>query len=207
LDAGVEIVSVDLPSVAPPKDAVRSFEDLPVALQQSDSTVARAARDKTKQLTTLVGRPELIDPVIVAIDAVRDARKAEMNADAATRPARQEALEQAIAHAETLLREGGGAAYQVVSSADLTRWIELMDHRSQVSRVRGQEASWEVSPDIFRQRAIMEIYARNLPNMRKFVLGIQPEQLDLSYEVRELAAPNMIFSDMLSDEQAEQMEP
>ena len=110
-------------------------------------------------------------------------------------------------HAEALLREGGGAAYQVVSSADLTRWIELMDHRSQVSRVRGQEASWEVSPDIFRQRAIMEIYARNLPNMRKFVLGIQPEQLDLSYEVRELAAPNMIFSDMLSDEQAEQMEP
>ena len=53
----------------------------------------------------------------------------------------------------------------------------------------------------------MNIYSANLPSMRKFVLGITPEQLDLSYEVRELAAPNMVFSDMLSDEQSKQVEP
>ena len=207
LDAGIEVVSVDLPSVAPPKDSVRSFEDLPVAIQQSDSTVARAERDKTKQLTTLVGRQDLIDPVIQAIDAVDAARNAMLESDDADRDALKRDWQQAVEHAELLLRQGGGAAYQVVSSADLLRWVELMDHRSQVSRVRGQEAAWKVSPDIFQQRAIMEIYARNLPYMRKFVLGIKPEQLDLSYEVRELAAPNMIFSDMLSDEQAKQMEP
>ncbi len=207
LDSGVELIAIDLPAVSPPQKAVRSFEDLPVAIQQSDSTVALAERNMTKQYTSLVGESSLVDPVIAAIDDVDKARGAMVNASDADKASLAQKWTDAVAKAESLLREGGGAAYQVISAADVSRWIDLMDRGSQVSRVRGQQAAWKVSPEIFRQRAIMNIYSANLPSMRKFVLGITPEQLDLSYEVRELAAPNMVFSDMLSDEQSKQVEP
>jgi hypothetical protein len=74
-----------------------------------------------------------------------------------------------------------------------------MDERADASLVRGQEASWRVAPELYRQRAIMQVYSRLLPSLRKYVVGVDPERLDLNIELREHASPNTVFSDAVTE--------
>ncbi|MDP7029989.1 MAG: SPFH domain-containing protein [Phycisphaerales bacterium] len=200
LDSGIEVVSVDLPLVTPPGDVVQSFEDLPVAIQQADRTVANAEREQTNMLTAAVGDPRFVDEVVTAVEAVEAARLAAESASGNDAAAAESALADAVSHAETLVRRGGGAAFQIIADAERDRWVGLLTRLGQATRVRGQEAAWSAAPELFRQRSVMRLYARYLPRMRKYVMGVDPTRLDLNVELRELASPNTVFSDSLMGE-------
>ena len=200
LDAGIEVVSVDIPIIAPPEDTARSFEDLPVALQQADRTVANAERKENTTLTQAVGNPKYVDAAVAAVDRVNDLRVALDSATPEERPAAQAELDAAVAEAEAVVRKGGGGGYQILAAAERDRWIELLARQGQATRVRGQEASWKAAPELFRQRAIMRLYSQHLPTMRKYVMGVEPEHIDLNLELRELASPNTVFSESLVDQ-------
>ncbi len=200
LDAGIEVVSVDVPMVSPPEKAVRAFEDLPVALQQADRTVARAERSRTTTLTSTVGDSRFVDEVVQAVDAVDELRHQLEKASDDERAQMQQQLDEAVATAEALIRKGGGAAYQLIAAAERARWVDLLGKQGQATRVRGQQAAWAAAPELFKQRSIMQLYGRYLPPMRKYVMGVDPERLDLNIELRELATPNTVFSESLLKE-------
>lgn len=199
LDAGIEIVSLNLPMVAPPKDAVQSFEDLPVAFQQHLRTTRDAERERANVLNSAVGNPVWLDPLVAAIDEVDAARAALADATVAEHAARESAVQEAVAKAEGIVRKGGGAAFQIIAAAERSRLVDMLDRRGQAARVRGQQAAWLAAPELFRQRSIMRLYAQYLPTMRKYVVGVDPSKLDLSVELRELASPNTVFSESLLD--------
>jgi len=112
----------------------------------------------------------------------------------------QQQLDEAVATAEALIRKGGGAAYQLIAAAERARWVDLLGKQGQATRVRGQQAAWAAAPELFKQRSIMQLYGRYLPPMRKYVMGVDPERLDLNIELRELATPNTVFSESLLKE-------
>ncbi|MCP4759065.1 MAG: hypothetical protein GY876_06345 [Planctomycetes bacterium] len=197
LESGIEVVSIDIPIIAPPENSARSFEDLPVAIQQADRTVADAERRETTTLTEAVGNPKYVEAAVAAVDRVNELRVSLDSATVETRESVQAELDAAIVDAEKVVRKGGGGGYQILAAAERDRWIELLARQGQATRVRGQQASWKAAPELFRQRAIMRLYAQNLPRMRKYVTGIDPDRVDLSLELRELASPNTVFSESL----------
>ncbi len=199
LDAGIDVVNVSLPMVLPPADAVQSFEDLPVAVQQNLRTIRNAEREKTNVLNSAVGNPVFLEPLIEAVDAVESARLALSTADAADHDAAQKRLDEAVAAAEGVVRKGGGAAYQIIAAAERGKLVDMLARRGQAARVREQQSAWVAAPQLFRQRSIMKLYAQYLPSMRKYVIGVDPSKLELNVELRELASPNTVFSESLLD--------
>ncbi|MDP6890942.1 MAG: SPFH domain-containing protein, partial [Phycisphaerales bacterium] len=200
LESGIEIVSVNVPIVAPPEKAVQSFEDLPVAFQQHLRTTRDAERERTNVLNSAVGNPAFVEPLVDAVNKVEVARAAiGAAADDTDLAPLQAALQEAVNEAETVSRQGGGAAYQIIAAAERSRLLGMLGRRGQAARVRGQQAAWVAAPELFRQRSIMKLYAQYLPEMRKYVMGIDPSKLDLSVELRELASPNTVFSESLLD--------
>lgn len=199
LGAGIDVVNVSLPMVLPPADAVQSFEDLPVAVQQNLRTTRNAEREKTNVLNSAVGNPVFLQPLIEAVDAVDSARLALSTADAVGHDAAQKRLDEAVAAAEGVVRKGGGAAYQIIAAAERGKLVDMLARRGQAARVRGQQSAWVAAPQLFRQRSIMKLYAQYLPSMRKYVIGVDPSKLELNVELRELASPNTVFSESLLD--------
>jgi len=200
LQSGIEVVSIDMPLVTPPGDVVQSFEDLPVAIQQADRTVANAEREQTNMLTAAVGDHRYVDEVVAAVEAVESARLTLESATGDDVATAEAGLASAVADAERLVRRGGGAAFQIIADAERDRWVGLFTRLGQATRVRGQEAAWEAAPELFKQRSVMRLYAQYLPRMRKYVMGVDPSRLDLNVELRELASPNTVFSDSLMGE-------
>lgn len=203
LESGIEVVTIDLPMVFPPADAVQSFEDFPVAIQQADRTVARAEREQSNMLTSTVGDNRLISEVVAAVERVEAARISLASADASKAAAASATLENAVMDAESIIRRGGGAAYQIIANAERDRWVGLLARKGQAGRVLGQQAAWTAAPDLYRQRAVMRLYSKYLPGVRKYVMGIDPSRLDLNIELRELASPNTVFSESLLEESEE----
>ena len=199
LGAGIDVVNVSLPMVLPPADAVQSFEDLPVAVQQNLRTIRNAEREKTNVLNSAVGNPVFLQPLIEAVDAVESARLALSTADAVEHDAAQKRLDEAVEAAEVVVRKGGGAAYQIIAAAERGKLVDMLARRGQAARVRGQQSAWVAAPQLFRQRSIMKLYAQYLPSMRKYVIGVDPSKLELNVELRELASPNTVFSESLLD--------
>ncbi|MCH2136965.1 MAG: hypothetical protein MK101_10365 [Phycisphaerales bacterium] len=204
LGAGIVLVTVEVPEVRPPKDAAIKFESLPAAIQQRQQWVAAAERQRSSSWTRVVGDTALVDDVIKAIDAhdaAQDGLATARSAHGADSPEAKAAGEKVEATSEAtiaLLKQGGGTAWQSIANAERDALVDLMNERARVSRLHSQAASWRAAPELYRQRALMGVYARMLPKLRKYVVGVDPARLDLNVELREHASPNTIFSDTLS---------
>jgi hypothetical protein len=154
-------------------------------------------------LTSTVGDNRLISEVVAAVERVEAARISLASADASKAAAASATLENAVMDAESIIRRGGGAAYQIIANAERDRWVGLLARKGQAGRVLGQQAAWTAAPDLYRQRAVMRLYSKYLPGVRKYVMGIDPSRLDLNIELRELASPNTVFSESLLEESEE----
>ena len=207
-EVGIQLVAVDIPVVRPPGAAAAGFQDLPLAMQQRDQVVARAERNRNSMFTAIVGDPSIVPDIESSIDAVDDARlerdrllREHGKSDQATADADKKLLERVMA-TEALLVKGGGQAASIVDSAERDRWVEIMEKRSQARRVQSQVAAYHAAPELYKQRAIMQAYVRRLSGLRKYIVGIPPERMNVNVELRDLAAPNTIFEGVLDQENA-----
>ncbi len=203
---GVDLIAVDIPLVRPAGEAAGGFQDLPLAMQQRDRAVARAERSRTSVFTAVVGNPDMVAEIEASIDEVDAARierdrlhREEGEQSPASVKADKELLKR-IADTEALLFESGGQASSIIDTAERDRWIDIMAKRAQADRVMSQVAAYQAAPELYRQRAIMQAYVRRLSNLRKYIVGIPPERMNVNVELRELAAPNTIFEGVLSEE-------
>ena len=205
-ETGVELIAVDIPLVRPAGEAAGGFQDLPLAMQQRDQAVARAERSRTSVFTAVIGNPDMVKSIEASIDAVDAARierdrlhREEGEQSPACVQASKE-LAQRIADTEDLLFKAGGQASSIIDAAERDRWIDIMAKRAQADRVMSQVAAYQAAPELYRQRAIMQAYVRRLSSLRKYIVGIPPERMNVNVELRELAAPNTIFEGVLSEE-------
>jgi hypothetical protein len=99
-----------------------------------------------------------------------------------------------------LIKEGNGSAAATIRSARVERWTSLMDTWSSASRVSGQMAAFKAAPELYMQRMYMSVLARRLPSIRKYVIGIDPERIQLDVELRSIN-PLLNFADSLETDE------
>jgi len=208
--SGVEVVSVDLPFVSPAGDAAGSFEEFSVALQGEARLISAAQGQAQSLLTHTVGDTSLVESVLQSVADYNSARNV-LNAlrrdGSSTKEEVDEAREnlQALRLASIeLIEEGNGYAAAQIRKARIDRWTTLMDTWSKASRVSGQTQAFRAAPELYMQRMYMSVLARKLPSIRKYVIGIDPERLNLDLELRDIN-PLLNFADSLeTDEEGDE---
>jgi modulator of FtsH protease HflK len=175
---GVEVVSIAIPALRPPNEAVTMFEELSIDTQNSQKTLEEARRMADSSLAALVGDAELARTVV---ERIRDllAFEAEKGREDPQAVAERIAI-------QSLLRDSPGMISSFLASARSLRWQIHMEARRNAAEVLGQVASYAASPEVYRQRRIMDVFKDSLPRLRaKYVLGVDPQRTDLDFEMQE----------------------
>ena len=175
---GVEVVSVAIPALRPPSQAVAMFEELSIDVQNSRKTLEEARRTADSSLATLVGNADLARKVVTRIEALYDLENEKGREDKEVVEARLEI--------QAILRDSPGMIASFIASARSLRWQIHMEARRTASEVTGEAGAYEVAPELYRQRRIMEILKKSLASVRaKYVLGVDPQRTDLDFEMQE----------------------
>ena len=122
------------------------------------------------------------------------------NANISSITAAKEALSIAELDALAILEQGNGVASARIRNARVDRWVDLMDTWARASRVNGQLLAYQVAPRLYMQRMYMSVLAKHLPNIRKYVIGIEPNRINLDVELRNIN-PLLNFADALSEDE------
>lgn len=183
--AGVEVVSIDFPSIRPSGDTAKKFEEVGVSAQARLQRRAQADRERAKTFTYVIGDESQTDRVVALIDEF-DRLVVEGGRNSPDAIAKR-------AEIERILMEGKGQAAQTIASAEGERWSRLMSQRAQAMRVAGQLAAYRASPEIYRQREIMDIYGRYLPVIDKYIIAIDPGRVRVDIDWKKVA-PNLNFA-------------
>jgi modulator of FtsH protease HflK len=176
---GVEVVAVTIPTMRPSGKAAMKFEDLAVDRQNRLQRNALARRDLLTGLTVLVGDAETARSVLDDLDEL-DRLRTEHGRTSS------EAME-LQAQVERTLVQAGGQAGQVITRAERDRWIELMSRRAQASRTRSQALAFRAAPELYKERETMRILMQTLAPVRKYVIGIGPDRVNVDVDVKELS--------------------
>lgn len=187
--AGIDVVSVEVPTLRPPPEAAAMFEERSIDLQNSAKLVDEAQRVVNTTMAALVGSVGTARRAVTAID---DLRRIEREQGADSEPAD---AQRAIC--ESLLLESRAQAASVISAARATRWEKLMDARRVSQVVLGQADSYRVAPELYRQRAIMNVLGRALAQVRiKYILGVDPERIQFDIQMQQ-PDPGLNLADYL----------
>ena len=154
------------------------FEELSIDAQNSRKTLEEAQRSADSALAALVGNADLARRVVARIEALYDLENEKGRDD-------KEVVEKRL-EIQAILRDNPGMIASFIASARSLRWQIHMDARRTASEVIGEAGSYEVAPELYRQRRIMEILKSSLAGVRaKYVLGVDPQRTDLDFEMQE----------------------
>ena len=188
---GVEVVSIAIPALRPPNQAVAMFEELSIDTQNTQKTLEEARRMADSSLAALVGDAGLARSLV---DRIRNLLTME------ERQGRDhpDVIAERVAIQSTL-RDSPGMISSFLASARSLRWQIHMEARRNAAEVLGQVASYSAAPELYRQRRIMDVFKESLPGLRaKYVLGVDPGRTDLDFEMQE-PAQGLDLRDYLDD--------
>ena len=205
LETGVEIVSLTLPFLKPASSDRSTFEGVSVSRQAESRLISASEGWADNVLTYTVGDSALVEPVIEAVEAYNNARSdwdalRTSGASSADIEHAKKRMDTEESIAMTLLRKGNGAASIRIDNAHVTRWVEMLDAWSRASKVRGQITAYKASPEIYRQRTYMAVLARRLPQLRKYIVGIDPNRVNVDLELQTIN-PLLNFSESIDIDQ------
>ena len=188
---GVEVVSIAIPALRPPNQAVAMFEELSIDTQNTQKTLEEASRMADSSLAALVGDAGLARSLV---DRIRNLLTMEerQGRDHPDVNAERVAI-------QSTLRDSPGMISSFLASARSLRWQIHMEARRNAAEVLGQVASYSAAPELYRQRRIMDVFKESLPGLRaKYVLGVDPGRTDLDFEMQE-PAQGLDLRDYLDD--------
>lgn len=188
--AGVEIVSINMPLLRPAGQTAQRYEELAVGNQARQQYIAIARRNLNMALSYVAGDVPTAMRLIDEIDAFNEMRD-ELGSS------HPDVMERAAEIERDLVRTGGSVA-QMITSAERDRWVQLMEARSQASRTRGQQWAFRASPRLYSQREIMRVVANTIGPVRKYMIGIDAERVNLDVELKELS-PLLDFSQTIGE--------
>ncbi|MDY7108709.1 MAG: SPFH domain-containing protein [Planctomycetota bacterium] len=188
---GIEVVAVSVPLVRPAGGAAAAFVELSISDQARQELIARAEQEVATTFAVLIGDPAMKEPVLEAIDEWQR-RKEEFGLEAAETVAQRVKVEQ-------MLVDSGGQVARLITESERDRWVRLMEARAEASRLRAQLISYRAAPRLYRQRETMNVYSNTLPELRKYILGIDPSRVSFDFELTELN-PLLNVADALKSE-------
>ena len=175
---GVEVISLAIPALRPPGEAVRMYEELSVDTQNSMKVLEEARRETNAARSGLVGsvaRAHELEKLIKSYNEL----------SGSNHPSDPKVIEARV-KIERLLENSRGAISWQISGARMRRWQIHMNARSNAAEVLGQVGSYSAAPRIYRERRIMQVLAETLGRVRsKYVLGVDPGRTTLDVDMQE----------------------
>lgn len=187
---GVEVVAINFPTLQPSGITSQRYEELAVGNQARQQQIAIARRQVMMTLAYLAGDVPTAMQLIEEIERFNEMR----DRLGSQHP---DVLELGAQIERDLVRTGGAIA-QMITSAERDRWVQLMEARSQASRMRGQQQAFRASPELYKQREIMRVITSKYAPLRKYVIGIDASRINLDVDLKELS-PLLDFSQSLGD--------
>lgn len=136
--SGIEVVSVELKGVHPPKDVAPAYERVLEAQQKQQALVLAAQAEAIMTLTGVVGSVDLARQIAAEAERLRL-----LPADA-----EGERTDQQI-KVQRLVEQAGGQAAAALADARAQRWGTLLDARSRAARYGGHLASYNAAPEVY----------------------------------------------------------
>lgn len=191
--SGVEVVSVTVPRLRPPGGAeADKFVEPSIQRQNARRLREQATSEVSQAMALLIGGEERAREVA---GLVRELERVV----AASGIESDEATELRI-RIERMISETQAQAAARIATARAERWSKHLDARRKAADVLGQARSWEVDPDLYRQRMLMETLAAALPTVRvKYILGLDPERIRVNAEMQEPDAGLNIYDYLRKD--------
>ena len=175
---GVEVISLAIPALRPPGEAVRMYEELSIDIQNTMKVLEEAQRETNAARGALAGNPAMANKLVELIEAY--------NTLATEKGVDDPDVVEARVNIERLLEESQGAISWAISQARMRRWQIHMNARSNAAEVLGQVGSYSAAPRIYRERRVMQILAQTLSRVRaKYVIGVDPGRTTLDVDMQE----------------------
>lgn len=159
--AGVEILSVELKGVHPPRDVAPSFEKVLQAQQNQEARLLRAQADAIQTLTRVVGSVELATQI--AEEHGKLMRMRESGAPAAQVAEQQTAVQR-------LIERAGGSASASLATARAERWVKHMDARARAARYAGHLAGYRAAPNVYSASLYLEALRDAMKDSRVYIV-------------------------------------
>ena len=154
------------------------FEELSIDMQNTQKTLEEARRRADSGLAALVGDADLAREVVAEIRRYLDLEQQKGRDDPEVVKIRVDI--------QNRLRDSQGMIASFVAAARSLRWQIHMDARKTAAEVLGQVGAYDVAPELYRERRIMEVLRKSLQGVRaKYVLGVDPSRTDLDFEMQE----------------------
>jgi regulator of protease activity HflC (stomatin/prohibitin superfamily) len=205
LHAGINVLDVTMALVRPSGTVGEAFEELALSREAQREQIALARRDSSRLLTNQIGGSDLADELIEKIEKYNDLKMAYEDAlrnNEEELPVAKKDIIEARQEIEAILFEGGGLAAQRIADAETERWVALMDSRTQATRVQGQQKAYAAAPSLYRERGMMGALTQNLGGVRKYVIGLEADRLNVDLSLTEMN-PLLNFSDALGEDSEE----
>lgn len=182
---GLEVVFVSISGIHPPQkeQVAESFHQQITALQERETTIQSAMRERVETLSRVAGSPEMAERINTALqelNALKQQRESKAeNAPQSERDALAELITQKEIAIEQILDETGGEAAQKVLVARADRWDKVLNEKGAAARFLARLEAYRVAPRVYTARAVREVEIEARAGQIKQVIvprkGTQPK--------------------------------
>jgi len=156
----VEVLSVGIQGVRPPRDVAPAFELVVEAQERARERVALARMEAISTRTEMVGSVELSDELVEALDEL-DRMKAAGTSD-------EEITQQELA-VHALIEQAGGRAATILAEASAERWERNLEARARLTEYRGLVGSYLAAPAAFMAAYYYDAWAEAIEDARVYL--------------------------------------
>lgn len=160
--AGVELLSVTIAHMHPPRDIAPQFEQVVIAQQNHDAKIEIARAEEVEALAGVAGSVGAANAIVAALDEYEALRTAGASEDEL---AAQEAV------VVELMSAAQGEAATVLASAQAARWSKHMGAWAESVRYQGMVASYTAAPLVYRAGLYFDALQESLANSRIYLVS------------------------------------
>ncbi len=173
--AGVEILSLTIAHMHPPRDVAPKFEQVIIAQQHYDAKIEVALGEEVESLASVAGSVEAAKAIVAALDKYDAIRNAGASAS-----------ELAAQEAEVvgLMATAQGEAAIVLAKAQSDRWSRHMGAWAESIRYSGMVSSYTAAPLVYRASLYFEALSESLADSRIFLVGTGVSNLHIRSELQ-----------------------
>jgi membrane protease subunit HflK len=183
--AGIQVVSFGIAGVHPPTAVAPNFEAVVQAQSYREAKIESARKDAIEKLTKVVGSVELADKIVAELDALEKQRESK---------AAPGAVAEQEFKVQKLLEQAGGSAASLIAKASADRWTRHMSERGRAARYRGQLASYQASPVIYKSSLYFEAMRTVLKDSRLFITDDGVRDLRLNWQGQDKESVGTTFN-------------
>lgn len=175
LDAGVEVLFAGIVGAHPPQNenVAKAYERVTASEQRREKAIEDARATRIQTLTQVVASVERSESIVRALDELEAMQR---------RDASEDEIAEKELEVESLLREAGGEAAQLILAARAERWRLHMNERSRVARQAGRAALFRAAPEVYLATQWFEALRDMLAQSRVYVTTYEDARVRVNVE-------------------------